>query len=242
MRRPALHRRRPAQPTAWAHPYTGRLAAAVCYADGGDPAPAPVPAADPPKPAPPRTYSQEDLNRVAAEEKSQGRRAGAREALEKFAADNGFTSIDDTTTFLVTARKAKEDQLTEQEKREKALADREKALADKEAAAAARTASANRRIVLAGLGATGADLDDAEALLRTADDADNDTVTQAAAALKERRPELFGVKQPAAPGTPPPAPGGAPAGGPPPHQAPGGKPGDRGREMARLRGHAKAAQ
>jgi hypothetical protein len=215
----------------------------VFYNDGGDPPAPPAPGADPPKPGPPKAYSQEDLNRIAAEEKAQGKRAGAREALEKFAADNGFSNVDDAKAFIETARQAHDAALTEQQKKDKELADREAALAAKEAAAAKRAASANRRIALAGLGATGADLEDAEALLRTPDDADDAALTAAAAALKERRPELFGTPAPATtPGTPPPAPGGAPAGGPPPRQAPAGKPGDRGREMARIRGHIKADQ
>jgi hypothetical protein len=99
----------------------------------------------------------------------------------------------------------------------------------------ARERAAARRSVLVGLGATGDDLEDAAALLRVDEDADDQAITQAAQQLKDRRPELFGVTPTPPPNTLPPAPGGAPAGGP----RPGGsatKPGDAGREMLRRRG------
>ncbi|MEU7338701.1 hypothetical protein [Streptomyces sp. NPDC007074] len=245
MRRPAHHRPGPnlgpLARTAWAHPYTGPAALAVFYNDGADPTPPagdPTPA-DPPKPGPPaRTFTQAEVEALAAKEKAQGKRSAAKEFAEK----HGFSSIEDAEAFIATARKAQEDALSEQEKREKALAEREAAADARERAALARERDASRRATLVGLGATGDDLDDAAALLRVADDADAATVADAAAKLKERRPELFGVTPPADPAatTLPPAPGGAPAGGPPSRQAPGGRPGDRGREMARLRGHVKS--
>ncbi|MER6918838.1 hypothetical protein ABT314_07355, partial [Streptomyces spiralis] len=103
----------------------------------------------------------------------------------------------------------------------------------REAQAVARERAAARRAVLVGLGATGADLADAERLLVVEDDADEQALTDAAEALKTRRPELFGgstAPQPAA------APGGSPAGGPPPRGANMPKPGAHGAEMARQRG------
>jgi hypothetical protein len=219
MRRPALHHPHtgPAQP-GWSHPYAPSPFSPVFYNDGGDPDPATPPAADPPKPGPPptRTFTQDEVTSLAAKEKAQGERAGARRALEEFAAEYGFSNVDDTKAFIEAARKAEQDALSEREKREQALAKREQQLAEREAAAVARERDANRRAVLVGLGATGDDLDDAAALLRVADDADDAAVQEAAAKLKERRPELFGVTPPAPQTTPPPAPGGAPAGGPPP--------------------------
>lgn len=224
MRRPALHHPHtgPTAAPGWSHPYAPHPFSPVLYADGGQddpPTPPAAPAADPPRPGPPpaRTFTQEEVTSLAAKEKAQGERAGARAALEKFAADNGFSNVDDAKAFIEEARKAHEAQLSEQEKREQALAKREQELAAREAAAVARERNANRRAVLVGLGATGDDLEDAAALLRVDDDADDATVQDAAAKLKERRPELFGVA-PAAPpaASTPPAPGGAPAGGPPP--------------------------
>lgn len=244
--------RRPTHPaagrTAWSHPYTGPASLAVFYNDGGiPPAPTPAPpATDPPKPGPPTpgaaSFSQEDLERIAAREKSQGERAGARKALEDFAAEHGFTTVDDAKTFIATARQAQQDALSEQEKREQAIADREAKAEAREQAAVLREQAASRRAVLVGLGATGDDLEDAAALLRAADDADDAAVTEAAEALKKRRPELFGAApDPAARQAMPPAPGGAPAGGPPARQSPAGKPGDRGRAIAQARGHRTAA-
>lgn len=239
--------RRPTHPaasrTAWSHPYTGPASLAVFYNDGGTP-PAP-PAPEPPKPGPPATtsFSQEDLERIAAKEKAQGERAGARKALEDFAKEHGFSNVDDAKAFIAAARTAEEAKKTEEQKRQEELDRREQELAAREATAVQRERAANRRAVLVGLGATGDDLDDAAALLRVADDADDQAVQDAAAALKGRRPELFGTKSATPPATQlPPAPGGAPAGGPPARQNGGSaKPGDRGREMARLRGHVRDA-
>ncbi|WP_331756583.1 hypothetical protein [Streptomyces decoyicus] len=239
MRRPALHRPLPAT-TGWSHPYAPNPA--ICYADGGDdPTPEGGAAAEPPKPAPPagKIFTQDDVNALAAKEKSQGERAGARRALEDFAKDNGFSSAEDAKAFIEAARQAKEAAMSEEEKRRQELERREQDLATREAAAVARERTANRRSVLVGLGATGDDLDDATALLRVEDDADDTAILDAANKLKERRPELFGVQLAPAPSSLPAAPGGAPAGGPPARPASTGKPGDRGREMARIRGHLK---
>jgi len=251
LRRPALYR-----PTAsgWSRPYQGVTGMAVFY--NGDPTPpapgapgTPPPAPGPTPPAPGGTYTQDDLNRVAAREKDQGHRAGAREALEKFAKDNGFASAEDAKAFIDTARKAREDQLSEQEKREQQIAAREQQVAAKEAAAAKLATDAARRMVLIRLGATAPakdddvdNLADAEALLRAAlaDDADQAAVETAANALKARRPELFGTAAaPAAPQAPV-APGTLPAPGMPRPGTGGAKPGDAGREMLRRRGKAPA--
>ncbi|WP_331764403.1 hypothetical protein [Streptomyces anulatus] len=240
MRRPAQHRT-PA--TGWAHPYTGAATLAVFYNDGGDPPEGGTPnPAEPPKPTPPaqRTFTQAEVEALAAKEKAQGKRSAAKEFAEK----HGFNTIEDAEQFIAAARQSQEAALSEQEKREKALADREARAEAREQAAAARERAANRRAVLVGLGATGDDLDDAVALLRVDDDADDTAVQEAATKLKGRRPELFGTTPPAEPAVKPampPAPGGSPAGGPPARQAPSGKPGDRGRAIAQSRGHRTAA-
>ncbi|MFJ1827345.1 hypothetical protein [Streptomyces sp. NPDC088178] len=213
MRRPTQHHNIPAIRSAWVHPYTGVTGLGVFYNDGGDPpaggAPDPT---DPPKPSPPaqRTFTQAEVEALAAKEKAQGKRSAAKEFAEK----HGFSSIEDAETFIAAARKAQDDALSEQEKRERELADREAKAEAREKAAEARERAANRRAVLVGLGATGDDLDDATALLRVPDDADEATLQDAADKLKARRPELFGTPAPPA-GALPPAPAGAPAGGPP---------------------------
>lgn len=216
MRRPPQHRPGLAAAHGWTHPYTSIQALAVCYADGGgnEPAAPPVPKPGPPPnpPAPAPMFTQEDLERIAAKEKAQGQRAGARQALEDLAKELGFSSPDDVKKFVAAARKAQQDALSEEEKRRQELERREQELAAREAAAIAREAAATRRMILAGLGATGDDLEDAAALLRVADDADEDTIREAAEALKNRRPELFGARPAPAPSPLPPAPGGAPAG------------------------------
>ena len=208
----------------------------------GDNAPvtpaAPTPS-EPPKPAPPSThandpakqFTQEDLERIAAKEKAQGKRS----ALKEFAEAHGFTSIEDAQAFIEAARQAQQAALTEEERRRQELEQREQALAEREAAAIARERAAARRSVLVSLGATGDDLDDAAALLRVSDDADDQAVQEAATALKERRPELFGAR-PAAPASQlPPAPGGAPAGAPPSRTKPG-------KDDAKARAHALAVK
>lgn len=224
MRRPAQHRNHSA--FGWVRPYAGVEALAVFYNSGGDPDPSTPPTGgDPapvPKPAPPVvptvTLSQDDLTALAAKEKSQGERAGARKALTDLATELGFTSIDDAKTFVTTTRQAQQDALTEDEKRKAELDRRESELLAREQAAIAAKRSADQRALLVGLGATGDDLTDAVALLQAglAADADEQAVKDAAEALKARRPELFGAKAPSTPPpTLPPAPSGAPAGGPP---------------------------
>ncbi|MFE0207003.1 hypothetical protein [Streptomyces sp. NPDC058985] len=252
MRAPAQHHRPGlAAARGWAHPYTGLSALAVFYNDGGDPpagsdpAPAPKPGPPPNQPASGQ-FTQDDLDRIAAKEKAQGQRAGARQALEDLAKELGFTNPDDVKTFVATARKAQQDAMTEEERRRQELDTREQELTSREAAAVARERAAIRTSVLAQLGATGSDLEDALALLerdlRDTPDADETTVRTAAEALKDRRAALFGAAPATAPASSmPPIPGGSPAGGPPPRQAPPAKPGSRGLEMARIRGHRRDA-
>ncbi|MFJ8677229.1 hypothetical protein [Streptomyces sp. NPDC093589] len=239
MRRPALHHSHTSR-DGWSHPYAPNPF--TFYADGGDDTA--TPAAEPPKPTPPasKVFTQDDVNALAAKEKSQGERAGARKALEDFAAANGFSSAEDAKAFIDAARQAKEAAMSEDEKRRAELDRREQELASREAATVARERTANRRSVLVGLGATGDDLEDAAALLRVEDDADVTAIAEAAEKLKTRRPELFGVtKQQSEPQAAPPAPTGLPAAGMPRPGATNAKPGDRGLEMLRRRGKLPAA-
>ncbi|MGW0952820.1 hypothetical protein [Streptomyces sp. NPDC002545] len=209
----------------------GRPIFPILGADLTDPSnqqipPAP-PSAAPVTPTP--TLDQDALNRLLAREKQQGARAGVRELIEQL----GFSKADELTAFVQTQRDAQTAALTELERREQAAAEKETAAAQREAQAVARERAAARRAVLVGLGATGADLKDAELLLVVDADADEQAITEAAEALKARRPELFGSTGPA---VPPAAPGGSPAGGPPPRGSNMPKPGSHGAEIARQRG------
>lgn len=170
---------------------------------------------------------QDTLTRLLAREKEQGGRAAVRKLLESL----GFEKPDELTEFVRAQQDAKAAQLSEVERREKAAADAAASAAQREAAAAERERAAVLRAVLVSLGASGDDLADAERLLAVDDGADEQAVTEAAAALKARRPELFGGQQ-----VLPPAPGGSPAGGPPPRGSGAAKPGQAGRDMARRRG------
>jgi hypothetical protein len=237
MRRPALHR-----PTVtvtgpgWVHPYTGATVAPfVLYADGGDPQtpPAPAPAAPTPANMPgaqaggpataPGTFTQDEVNALAAKEKDQGRRAGARDALKEFAEKNGFSSIDDAAAFIAAGRQAQQDALSEQERQQQQLAQDRKAVDEERAQLATERRTLLREQALTRLGALDSDdapnLQDALAMLdrdlREEPDADAAAVTAKAEALKKRRPELFGATPTAPAPAMPPAPGGAPAGGPP---------------------------
>ncbi|MFD7769833.1 hypothetical protein [Streptomyces sp. NPDC059787] len=190
---------------------------------------APAPAPDPAVLATP-TPDQEALNRLLAREKQQGGRAAIRDLVEQL----GFTKADELAAFVQQQRDAQQAALSDLERREQAAAEREATAQQREAQALARERAATRRAVLVGLGATGADLADAELLLIADDDADETALTEAATALKARRPELFGASTTTA--APPAAPGGSPAGGPPSRGTNLPKPGSHGAEMARQRG------
>jgi hypothetical protein len=256
MRRPAQHRLGPTPAPGWAHPYTGPLALAVFYNDGGG-NPTQPPANEPPKPGPPPaapapasgdaevSLTQRRLNVLMKSEKDEGRRAAYRQIAEAAGVDPETFDPAKFGDLFKQVEQARQAQLTEEQRRAEELAQREKDLEQRMAQAEQREAEAARRdrdsrirAALVSRGATGDDLEDAAALLRVADDADDTAIGEAADALKTRRGELFGTSGPQ-PGQMPPAPGGAPAGGPPPRQASSGKPGDRGREMARLRGHVR---
>lgn len=239
MRRPAQHRPGLAAAHGWTHPYAGIESMAVFYNDGGDP-PAPTPAElaqrrTTPAPSPADdgdtvVMPQDKFRQNMTEQRRRGRHAAYREIAEAA----GITDFDvDTFDPKAFAQQFKEAQaarqalLTEDQRRAEELAQKEQTLAAREQAAAQREAEAARlardvkiRAALVRLGATGDDLDDAAALMRVADDADEDAITQAAEALKNRRGELFGTRTAPTPSTLPPAPGGAPAGPPPPRSTP----------------------
>ncbi|PVC80621.1 hypothetical protein DBP19_36395 [Streptomyces sp. CS090A] len=183
--------------------------------------------------------TQERFSKIMTRENAKGRRNVLKELAEATGVPFDPDSFDVSKFggMFKEAEQARQAQLSEEQRRTEDLARREKEFEEREAAAAEREAAAARRdrdslvrAALVRLGATGDDLDDAAALLRVGDDADEAAITEAASALKERRPVLFGGT---APQTLPPAPGGAPAGGPPPRTTAGGK--DAVRDAARAR-------
>ncbi|WP_330309894.1 MULTISPECIES: hypothetical protein [unclassified Streptomyces] len=188
----------------------------------------PAPSTDPAVP-PAQVPDQGALNRLLAREKQQGERAAVRKLVEQL----GFTKTDDLTSFVQQQREAQVAQLSEIERREQVAAEATTAAQRREAQAVVPERAAVRRSALVALGATGDDLKDAERLLAVEDDADEDTIAEAATALKARRPELFAATTTP---VPPAAPGGSPAGGPPPRGATMPKPGQHGADMARQRG------
>lgn len=258
MRAPAQHRR-PGLTAApgWAHPYAGVAGLAVFYNDGGNPPAAPPTPADvPPKRTSPPVSDgdtvvmpQDKFTQNMTEQRRRGRHAAYREIAEAA----GITDFDVDTfdpkafaTQFKEAQAARQALLTEEQRRAEEVTQREQALAAREEAAARREAEAATaarqvkiRSALVKLGATGDDLEDAAALLRVADDADDDAVAQAADALKARRGELFGT--PTIPATQlPPAPAGAPAPGGAPRTTPSTDDARaRALERARKMGYAK---
>lgn len=258
MRAPAQHHR-PGLTAArgWAHPYTGAQALAVFYNDGGNP-PAPSPTDIPPKRTAPAPVDdadqvvmpQDKFTQNMTEQRRRGRHAAYREIAEAAGIEDFDVNTFDPKAFaqqFKEAQAARKAQLTEEQRRAEEVTQREQALAAREEAAArlqAEAAKAARdvkiRSALVRLGATGDDLEDAAALLRVPDDADDDAITQAADALKVRRGELFGAPSASKPSTLPPAPGGAPAGAPPARTTPS-KDDTKARALARAQamGYAK---
>lgn len=265
MRRPAQHHpRSTAARTGWAHPYTGLAGLPVFYNDGGQPpaptAPSPADLAarsqPPAAPAPPTpvlpgdpapgsdeekvTFTQRRLNVLMKSEKEEGRRAALRSVAESAGLNPDTFDPDKFGDLFKQAEQARQQQLSEEQRRteelearKKELEAREAAAAEREAAAAARDRDSRIRAALVRLGATGDDLEDAAALMRVPDDADDTAISEAADKLKERRSELFGA---AAPQSLPPAPSGAPAAGNAPRQPVPGK--DAVKEAARARAEA----
>lgn len=207
----------------------GRPIFPIVDADPTDPSNDQVPdPVQPPAATPAGTVVDQDvLSKLLAREKQQGERAAVRKLVEQL----GFAKTDDLAAFVKAQQDAQDAQLTEVQRREKAADDAAAAAAAREAAAVARERAAVRRSALVELGATGVDPADAERLLAVDDDADEQAVTDAATALKTRRPELFGKASVSAA-----APGGSPAGGPPQRGSNVPKRGAAGAEMARRRG------
>ncbi|MCF1600613.1 hypothetical protein, partial [Streptomyces muensis] len=150
------------------------------------------------------TVTQKRLSLMMTREKDQGRQSALRDLAAEAGLDPDSVDAEQIKQVLGDAKKLKEAQLSEEQRREAAFADREKAITAKEttaaetlAAAQAKLQEAQRTSALIGLGAADADLEDALVLLDKAlaetPDADADAIAEAAKDLKKRRPALFGT-------------------------------------------------
>ncbi|WP_399559610.1 hypothetical protein OIA45_48525 (plasmid) [Streptomyces chartreusis] len=228
-------------PPAPAAPSPGDLAAR----QGQQPPTPPAPAAAPgsaPSGEQEVSFTQRRLNKMMSEEKEEGRRAAYRAIAEAAGIDPDTFDPSKFGDVFKQAEQVRQQALSEEqrrteelEKREQALQSREDAAVQREKEAADRDRASRIRAALVKLGATGDDLEDAASLLRVADDATDDDISQAAEKLKERRAEMFGGT--ATPQTLPPAPSGGPAGGNAPRQPASTK--DAVREAARKRAEAR---
>jgi hypothetical protein len=206
---------------------------------------------NPPAPAAPAaspedekvSLTQRRLNVIMRDEKEEGRRAAFRSVAEAAGLDPETFDPAAFGDIFKKAEQARQQQLSEEqrrteelERREQALQSREDAAVQREKEAADRDRASRIRAALVKLGATGDDLEDAASLLRVADDASDDDITQAAEKLKERRAEMFGGTP--VPQTLPPAPSGGPAGGNAPRQPASSKDAvkEKARKMAIARG------
>lgn len=183
--------------------------------------------------------TQDRFTKIMKRQYDKSRNAAYRELAESAGLPFDPDSFDSATfaQLLKDAKENRQAQMTEEQRRADELATRERELearvtaaAQREAEAAKRDRDSKIRAALVRLGATGDDLDDAAALMRIADDADDTAITEAADKLKERRSELFGG--PASQSLPP-APSGAPAAGGAPRPPIAGK--DAMKEAARKR-------
>ncbi|MGW2384415.1 hypothetical protein [Streptomyces sp. NPDC001658] len=215
------------------------------------PAPAPAPVA----PVPPTgqeplidkdtglAMTQDRFTKIMKRQYDKSRNAAYRELAESAGLPFDPDTFDPTAfaQLLKDAKETRQAQMSEEQRRAEELATREKELqarleaaAQREKDAADRDRASKVRAALVSRGATGDDLDDAAALLRVADDADDTAIQEAADKLKERRSELFGAHP--VPQTLPPAPSGGPAGGNAPRHPTPGK--DAVKEAARARAEA----
>lgn len=192
------------------------------------PTPPPPPAPPAPPPPPPVQFtaeqlaaiklagfhSQDDLNRIAAAEKEQGKRQAERDLAEAL----GVT-VDEAKAIIETHKKAEQDAMTETQRQAAAAAeDRQKAAAELVAARADRRGAAvHAALVIAGVvvpeGQNGVDVLDRVGRMVSLPDGDvtPEQATAAVDALKAMVPSLFAAAAPLKPGQKPPPSSGPPA-------------------------------
>src|SRR5438552_3178261 len=171
-----------------------------------DPAPTPDPtpaaAQAPPLPlepaAPPSTgLSKADLDKFVAAETSKAKR----EALKALSDDLGM-SIDDVKALVTDSNAAREAQLSEVEKREKAAAKREEAATVRLAEADAQARALMVKEALIDASVKSERRDHAAALIHLEADAGPEEITAAITALAAEVPEFFGSGETASPRLP----------------------------------------
>lgn len=180
------------------------------------PAPPTPKPTDPPAPAPTdKSFTQDDVTRIATREKAEGRQAGINEMMKEL----GVTDLEEGKALLKRIRDAEDAQKTQSQRDAEAAATaKAEAEADKAEAAQERLlARMERALTRAGVPAER--LDKVVRLLDLNDPkADDAKVTEAVEAVKKDFPELFTGAAPPDPGRNPPKP--SDPGGPPRPPAP----------------------
>jgi hypothetical protein len=139
----------------------------------------------------PKTFTQRDLDRIAAKEKREGRKAASRELMDKF----GFDSLEDAERFFEEAKSRDTKADDDAEKRLRKAEERERKAEDRYKLA---TRKGNEADVLASLIGEGMPKAKAARAVRMVDldlateDLTADEIDEAVFALKEEMPELFG--------------------------------------------------
>jgi hypothetical protein len=135
--------------------------------------------------------SEDEVRRIAAEEKRQGIAKGKKDLLK----DLGFESEEEVKQLIKFAKDTQEATASEVDKATKKAEQAETKLATAEARAA--TAERNLAIfqTLVESGVPGKTMKDVQRLLDLEDDADEDGIKKAVEDLKERLPALFDVSE-----------------------------------------------
>ena len=162
---------------------------------------------------PEKTFAQEDVTRIAAREKDEGKRAGQRAVLQEL----GFDSIEEAQSFRRQLDEAESAKLSEVDRAKKeAERDREDAARDRlEAASMKHSITVERVLVKQGLDQEIAE--EVSQLVKVDVGSTQEEISTAIAELKQKMPQLF-TSVPGATGTPKIPngdPGRAPSGNPP---------------------------
>jgi len=160
----------------------------------------------------PKTFSQEDVNRIATREKEQGKQAASRELAEQLG-----VSVEEAKQIIQRAKEADDAQKTEaQRAREAADREKEEAALEKRAATTERhEAAVERRLVMAGV-TDEKKLARVMRMVTVEPGASSDEIQTDVDQLKTDFPELFTVQQGGGGGRR--VPDSDPKGGPPPRK------------------------